>query len=68
MDEAINGSELILTPERQELSYDRFDEHPDTVFYWRLPYQFLGNKVSQAGISGGQAKPDKLTSHVSSLI
>ena len=42
----INSSDLILSTERQEISYDRFDEDPETIYYWKLPHQFLGNKVN----------------------
>ena len=42
----INSSDLVLNKERQEVTYDRFEDYPETVFYWRLPYQFLGNKVN----------------------
>ena len=51
LEENINSSTtdhlLVLNAERRELTFRLGEEGAaaDTVHYWRLPHQFLGNKV-----------------------
>ena len=33
----------------QELSYDRFQELGDNIYYWRLPTKFEGNRLASYG-------------------
>jgi hypothetical protein len=40
-----SSTDLVLNAETRELIF-RPSEAADTVYYWRLPHQFLGNKVS----------------------
>ena len=47
MDTVISGSELTMNLTNREVSYDRFQQFGDTIFYWKLPAEFLGNKVKR---------------------
>ena len=47
MDTVISGSELTMNLTNREVSYDRFQQFGDTIFYWKLPTEFLGNKVKR---------------------
>ena len=45
-DTVIHGDQLMVNETSGEVSYDRMQELGDTIFYWSLPSEFLGNKVS----------------------
>ena len=45
-DTVIHGDQLAVNETSGEVSYDRMQELGDTIFYWSLPSEFLGNKVS----------------------
>jgi hypothetical protein len=45
MEETNTSTDLVINAERRELTY-RLEEAGNTVYYWKLPYQFLGNKVT----------------------
>ena len=45
MDTVVSGSDLTINLTNREISYDRFQQFGDTIFYWKLPAEFLGNKV-----------------------
>ena len=47
MDTVISGADLTMNLTNREISYDRFQQFGDTIFYWKLPAEFLGNKVEQ---------------------
>ena len=41
----IPATQLKVDKDRQEVFFDQLASYPESVFYWKLPYQFLGNKV-----------------------
>ena len=45
LEREISGTQLILNETSRELSYDRFRDLGDDIYHWKLPSDFLGNKV-----------------------
>ena len=45
LERQINGSDLVLNTTNREWSFDQFQSLGEDVFYWKLPAEFLGNKV-----------------------
>jgi len=49
LENEIPASRLKLDGRSRELSYDRFEEFGDEIYYWKLPSDFLGNKITSYG-------------------
>ena len=47
MAQQINVTDLTLNITSREWSYKQFQSLGDEIFYWKLPSEFLGNKVSK---------------------
>jgi len=45
----IPRDQLRLNGSSRELSYDRFGDLGDDIYHWKLPSEFLGNKISSYG-------------------
>ena len=45
LDTTIPGSELLFNVSNKEITYEKFQQLGDDIFYWSLPSEFLGNKV-----------------------
>ena len=41
----ISGDQLRLNGSSRELSYDKFGDLGKEIYHWKLPSDFLGNKV-----------------------
>ena len=46
MKQQINVTDLTLNVTNREWSYKQFQSLGEDIFYWKLPSEFLGNKVS----------------------
>ena len=51
-EQQINVTDLTLNITNREWSYKQFQSLGDDIFYWKLPSEFLGNKVSKNDIGG----------------
>jgi len=49
LEREISGTQLRLNETSRELSYNRFRDLGEDIYYWKLPSEFLGNKVSSYG-------------------
>ena len=47
MEKQINVTDLTLNITNREWSYKQFQSLGEDIFYWKLPSEFLGNKVSK---------------------
>ena len=45
LERQIAGDQLRLNGSSRELTYDRFGDLEDEIYHWKLPSEFLGNKV-----------------------
>ena len=45
LETVISGQQLTLNTTHREVSYDGFQQLGDSIFYWKLPSEFLGNKA-----------------------
>ena len=50
MEHQINVTDLTLNITNREWSYKQFQRLGEDIFYWKLPSEFLGNKVSRMKI------------------
>ena len=42
----IASTELAVDLDKQEISYAKFLDQVEMMYYWQLPYQFTGSKVN----------------------
>jgi len=49
LERQIAGDQLRLNGSSRELTYDRFGDLEDEIYHWKLPSEFLGNKVTSYG-------------------
>jgi len=49
LEREISGTQLRLNETSRELSYDRFRDLGEDIYHWKLPSEFLGNKLSSYG-------------------
>ena len=42
----IDSNELVVDMSSQEISYAKFLDQVEMMYYWQLPYQFTGSKVN----------------------
>ena len=45
LESEIGGNQLRINRSTRELTYDRFGDLGAAIYYWKLPSEFLGNKV-----------------------